>query len=55
MESPAKEDGPAGMSTLKKVLLFILAFLVLSFILQMGGIKVINKSTEDSVIERPHG
>lgn len=43
------------MSTFKKVILFILGLIALSFLLQLGGIKVMNKTVEDKVIERPHG
>lgn len=55
MENQKPSAGPGGMSTLKKILLFLIGFLLLSFVLQMGGVKVINKSSEDTMIERPHG
>lgn len=51
--TPAAKSG--GMSTFKKILLFVLGFLLLSFALQLGGVKVMNKTHEDTMIERPHG
>lgn len=49
-----KEASPKSMSGFKKFLLIVLGFILLSFVLQMGGIKVMNTSEEDTLIQRPH-
>lgn len=52
MENQSKPKKP--MSGFTKFVLVVLGFILLSFVLQMGGIKVVHTSEEDTMIERPH-
>lgn len=53
MEHEAAKKKP--LSGFKLFILIILGFIVLSFVLQMTGMKVMNVKENDEVIERPHG
>lgn len=43
-----------GMSGFKKFILIVLGLILLSFLLQLGGIRVLDVQEDDTFIERPH-
>lgn len=51
---PSPPSSPAKMSFGRKVLIFFILLIVVSFILDMLGVPIVHRSEDTKILEHPH-